>query len=274
MSNTTFIPFHMDLPQINSFCKEHNYDYNYDYKHNILITLLYFIIIFHHQIYIFFRSYIFPVKKSIISIQGNIGVGKSTFVEILRKNFDSTIVGEPVELWLKLKDDKGVNILEKFYSDMNRWGYSFQNVAYLTRMMLIEKAIKTAKTPYIFLDRSLETDKHIFEKMLHDQNIITSIEHTLYNSWCNFYENYVRGEFKEKIIYLRSDPNICYTRIMKRGRSEEKNISQTYLNNLHSYHEDWLSNHADILIIDCDQDFESDIVNQKKIIEMVRKYIK
>jgi deoxyadenosine/deoxycytidine kinase len=236
----------------------------------LLVNLLY---IFSKQIYNYIYLYFKPVKKSIISIQGNIGVGKSTFVEILRKNFNATIVNEPVELWLKLKDDEGKNILEKFYSDMNRWSYSFQNVAYLSRMMLIEDAILTAKTPYIFLDRSLETDKYIFEKMLHDKNIITSIEHVLYNSWCHFYEKYVRNDFKEKIIYLHSDPTVCYSRIMKRGRSEEKDISQDYLDDIHSYHEEWLADRTDILKINCNQDFEFDLINQKKIIEMVKEFI-
>ena len=40
-----------------------------------------------------------------ISIEGNIGVGKSSFIDILKNNFDCEVVPEPVQMWLNIKDD-------------------------------------------------------------------------------------------------------------------------------------------------------------------------
>ena len=50
---------------------------------------------------------------SIISIEGNIGVGKSTFIDkILINNFDDCEkVSEPVELWKTITDENNKNIL-------------------------------------------------------------------------------------------------------------------------------------------------------------------
>ena len=51
----------------------------------------------------------------IISVEGNIGTGKSTFLRIIRDKYkDSNIIflDEPLDKWLELKDTDGENILE------------------------------------------------------------------------------------------------------------------------------------------------------------------
>ena len=127
-------------------------------------------------------------ERIIVSIEGNIGVGKSTFINILKNKWSNgcEIVDEPIEIWKEIKDKEGKNILQTFYEDIPRWGYTFQNIACITRMMKIEDTIKNTNHKYIFLDRSLGTDKNIFEAMLHDNGQINQIEHSMYNLWCDF----------------------------------------------------------------------------------------
>ena len=51
----------------------------------------------------------------IISIEGNIGSGKSTFLQHLKthnKSDNVIFVDEPVAEWLKIKDSSNKNILE------------------------------------------------------------------------------------------------------------------------------------------------------------------
>ena len=215
------------------------------------------------------------MSKCVISIEGNIGVGKSTFTNILEKYFtDFIVVSEPVDLWLNIKtpSNPDENILGLFYKDIPRWGYTFQNMAYITRMMKIQNGIKSDKK-LVFLDRSLGTDKNVFEKMLYDDGLITDIEHQIYELWCNFYTNYINNDNVIKYIYLRCSPETAYERIKKRGREEEKNITLDYLKKIHSYHEKWLLNLEDILIIDCDKDFESDLDYQIFIINKIKNQI-
>lgn len=207
--------------------------------------------------------------KQIITIEGNIGVGKSTFVDIIKRNiFNSEIVSEPVEMWKKMQDSDGTNILQKFYQDIPRWAYSFQNLACITRMTKIEDTIRQSNSEFIFLDRSLGTDKNVFEKMLYDSGKISEIEHQMYNLWCDFYYKYIRPEFENIIIYLRCQPEVALQRIQKRGRIEEKDITLEYLSDLHKYHEQWLMTKSDlnVIIIDCDMDFENDKVYQNQIL--------
>ena len=67
------------------------------------------------------------MPKNIISIEGNIGVGKSTFTNILNEAFiESIVVGEPVDIWFNTVTASGENILGIFYKDIPRWAYTFQ----------------------------------------------------------------------------------------------------------------------------------------------------
>ncbi len=60
-----------------------------------------------------------PYKPIIISIDGNIGSGKSTLVKLLQNNLDSTvtIIEEPVKLWQSIQNKSNENILDLFYKD-------------------------------------------------------------------------------------------------------------------------------------------------------------
>lgn len=206
--------------------------------------------------------------KTVISIEGNIGVGKSTFTNLLKKYFNNCqIVSEPVDIWINLKDNDNNSILGLFYKDINRWAYTFQNIAYITRMMKITDAIKS-DNDIIFLDRSLGTDKNVFAKMLYDDKILSDIEYNMYNMWCDFYSKYIDNN-DNYIIYLKCTTSVAYERIKKRGREEEKNISLEYLEKLHKYHEEWLLNKENVLIVDCDKEFENDEVYQKVIIDNI-----
>ena len=64
------------------------------------------------------------IMSYIISVDGNIGSGKSTLVNHLREKYkDSEMVcflDEPVDDWKKIVDEDGVDILSKFYGDTKK----------------------------------------------------------------------------------------------------------------------------------------------------------
>ncbi len=221
-------------------------------------------------------------KKSpiIINIEGNIGVGKSTLTNLIKNRIkDSHVVDEPIDIWLNTKDNNGSHILDNFYNDKNRWSYTFQNFAYISRVMKIEETIKNSNFNKIFLDRSIETDLYVFSKMLLDEGCMNSLEYKIYNYWNEFYYKYVRKQYLQRTIYLRATPQTCFERIAKRGRESEKLISIDYLEKLHKYHDDWLLKADNVLIIDYDDDndhqnIELDIDYQNKIIGKIEDFIK
>lgn len=233
-------------------------------------------------------------NKIIVSVEGNIGVGKSTFIDIIKNkwtskgeykntnedsyedsyedNYENTceVVPEPVSLWKNLINTDGKNILQTFYEDIPRWAYSFQNVACITRMMKIEESIRNSKSKYIFLDRSLGTDKNVFEAMLHDQGQMNELEHQMYNLWCDFYHQYVRSQSNQIYIYLKASPETCANRIKKRGRVEEECIELDYLRGLNEYHDKWLLKEPNVIIIDCEEEFETNQEKHKLMINQIK----
>lgn len=225
---------------------------------------------------IYFVMYKWKNSKKIIAIEGNIGVGKTTLIEYLKQfdklNYKSIFVPEPIDTWINLRDDDNNNILGKFYEDKKRWGYSFQNLIYYTRMIITIDALKQTDKSVIFLDRSLGTDKNVFEKMLYDDKYIGKIENNLYDLWDYFYEKYITQTSKKNIIYLRCDPQVAYERIQKRGRDEEMSIDIKYLEKLHRYHENWITkeinNNNNVLVIDCNKDMD-----KNKICEDIYKFV-
>lgn len=212
-------------------------------------------------------------EKIIISIEGNIGVGKTTFISIISNNVDNAfVVKEPVDEWIQLTDLDGTNLLETYYSDNNRWAYSFQNMACLTKM---EKLLETLKnknisSKYLFLDRSIETDLNVFSSMYIDNKTYSVLEYSMFKKFYQIYQSYLKPPNKQFYIYLKCSPEKSLERIKKRNRPEEANITLEYLQIIADYHNKWLDNkdkpNDDVIIFDCENDFET---NSEMINEMI-----
>jgi deoxycitidine kinase/deoxyguanosine kinase len=182
-------------------------------------------------------------RPNIYSIEGNIGSGKTTIIENLQKLFecdDSVVfIREPVDVWQTIKDQDGETILAKFYKDPAKWSFTFQVMAYSTRLSMLREVVRNnplCKT--IICERSLDADKHIFAKMLHDDGLIDDVSFQIYQ---RFY-----GEFQDEfqldgIIYIDADAHICKERVEKRARNGEDSVSLEYLEKCQRYHEEWLS---------------------------------
>jgi deoxyadenosine/deoxycytidine kinase len=184
-----------------------------------------------------------PVRPLIISIEGNIGAGKTTIIdklqEKMRANTDVLFLREPVDIWESIKDpDSGENILQKFYGNPTKYAFSFQVMAYATRISLIREAIRNNKhCKMIICERSLDADKQIFAQMLHDDGMIDNLQFQIYN---RFYTEYSDDFSLNGIVYIDADADICFQRIAKRSRSGEGGIEQSYLEKCKLYHDNWL----------------------------------
>ena len=159
----------------------------------------------------------------IISVEGNIGTGKSTFLRIIRDKYkDSNIIflDEPLNKWLELKDTDGENILEKFYKNQERWSYSFQMNAFITRIQQLEEALDSTNLP-IICERTVETDRYCFAQHLYESDKIGELEWKLYNHWFDFFSHMTKID---SVIYLKTNPDICFDRIQQRNRKGEDKI--------------------------------------------------
>jgi len=176
------------------------------------------------------------------SIEGNIGSGKSTLINALkhdnkiRGNSNIIFMEEPVSQWVNIKDNDGVNMIEKFYIDQNKYAFSFQMMAYITRLSMLKKCIRENPDAIIICERSLDTDKNIFAKMLYDEGKIESVNYQIYTNW---FDEFVSDIPECGIIYVRTHPTTSYERVKKRDRKGET-MPLSYLENCHKYHEKWV----------------------------------
>jgi deoxyadenosine/deoxycytidine kinase len=183
-------------------------------------------------------------RFEVTSIDGNIGSGKSTLMKNLCEYYKDepnvVFLREPVDEWEKVKDENGVTMLEKFYEDPEKYAFSFQMMAYVSRLKVFKDAVKninSSKKVYIITERSLYTDKMVFAKMLYDTNKIEKVNYEIYLNWFDTFSE----EFPvHKVIYVKTDPEKCHSRILKRAREGENLIPLEYLQSCDSYHNNML----------------------------------
>jgi len=190
----------------------------------------------------------------IIAVEGNIGSGKSTLVKNLENEFKDDrnvcFLQEPVDEWDQIKDADGKTMIEKYYGDQKKYAFSFQMMAYISRLKRLRDGLK--KNPnVIIVERSIFTDKNVFASMLYHDKKIEDVEYTIYLKW---FEEFLKDIPPISTIYVKTTPEVAKYRVDSRARKGEY-IPLEYLELCHEYHEKWLNNEKyieenDVLTID------------------------
>lgn len=184
----------------------------------------------------------------IVTIDGNIGCGKSTIMRYLEKNFANycsskgnnckiCFLEEPVSTWESIGDANGKSIITHFYENTERYSFAFQVMAYTSRLSLLKEALKE-NYDVIISERSIYTDKFVFAKSLYDAKKMSLIEYLIYLKMFDEFSTIIN---KFKMVYIRTSPEICDLRVKRRGRLGET-IPLEYLQDCHHYHDVWLNN--------------------------------
>ncbi|XP_025159972.1 deoxynucleoside kinase-like [Harpegnathos saltator] len=204
-----------------------------------------------------------------ICIEGNIGSGKTTFLQQFQKFKSATILPEPVHLWCDLE---GVNLLDLLYKEPKRYSFLFQSYAQVTRL---ELHTMPTPTPYKVMERSVFSTKCFLENMKRT-NIISNVEAAVSENWYNW--SIRNANIKtDLIVYLRTTPEVVYQRMQARARKEEESVPLEYLRQIHEIHEDWLyrqtlfSLPAPVMILDGDKSLEEMVPQFEKCKDWILK---
>lgn len=181
----------------------------------------------------------------IISIEGNIGSGKTTLFEKLKTDLhDPSVVflREPVDIWNHITNKENENILTKYYNNQEKYAFAFQTLILQTRSQLFQDIMRNPNIKLIICERSIQADKDIFAKMLYNDGKMDDIMFSTYKYFYNQINIPLSG-----VMYINTDAFECKNRVTIRNRKGET-IPLSYLKKCEAYYEDWIQYHDHISI--------------------------
>ena len=174
-------------------------------------------------------------KILFLTMEGNIGVGKSTLMSHLKQIFAShpvIFIDEPVKEW----EDAG--LLQAMY-DRNLAPAFFQYAALGSIVSHTLAAINSAPpgTKLFIAERSMHSNLLVFGK--------ASLSERIEKRALEYVWNHLMTVLPSNIVYqrilLKAFPGTCLSRIRHRARASESSIHIAYLEKLHDLHGIWMA---------------------------------
>lgn len=194
-----------------------------------------------------------------IIVDGVVGVGKSTLMNLLSQKYELVPFQEPVVDNI---------ILEKFYHNRERYSFPLQLFFFNKRLQQLKEASKLGQA---VLDRSIYGDL-IFAKMLKDNKEMTDEEYDIYT---DLFDNMVEHiPVPDLLIYLDISVDNAVERIKKRGRDFELITEQSYWEKLNSSYTEFFKDYSfsPILKINVNGlDFENNEEHRKHVLSIIDK---
>jgi deoxyadenosine/deoxycytidine kinase len=192
-----------------------------------------------------------------ISIEGVLGVGKTSFAKMLSQDLSARLILEEVD---------NNPFLERFYKDMKIYAlqtqlfFLFNRISQLESLKQLDLFQKTVVSDYL-----IEKDK-IFAYITLDEN-----ELAIYDKIYNILINEKKLIKPDLVIFLQASVEVLIERIKKRGRDFEKNISKDYIFNLSQAYNHFFShyNSSPLVIVNTD---DVDFVNDKNIYNLIKNF--
>ncbi len=212
-------------------------------------------------------------------LEGNIGVGKSTFLKLVEQYCPHiSVIPEPTETWAT--QATGQSLLGNFYQNPHRWAYTIETLAMACR---VKDHMREQANPNInrIMERSVYSGHYCFAMNDNASGYLTALEWEIYLKWVDFL---VHKQCTPPLgfIYLKAKPEICFERMLKRNRKGEEALSLEYMTKLDHWHEKFLFhkhglsenlNHVPVLILDCNEDFVENKENTRQHLAKVERFV-
>jgi deoxyadenosine/deoxycytidine kinase len=212
-----------------------------------------------------------------IGIIGNIGVGKSTFIEAASSAPLNRIL---LSVYPQPNGSEGVFafperfnpiVLDSFYKDPVAHAFMAQ-IEFFNGRMDRQKLIQSCRG-IVLEDRTLAEDYHIFGKA---QRILQNMSEPEFIAYQRTFR-LMTEQIKEPdlFVYFKADVPTLQERIRERGRESELFIPAEYLELLNNLYEDFIANHVQcpVLVIDADKAVEK-VEWMRRTVNLVAEQIK
>ncbi len=198
-----------------------------------------------------------------IAVAGNIGVGKTSLVRFLTKEYGFEPFYEPFST---------NPYLEKFYEDMKSWSFHSQMWFLSHKFRLHQELDRTPGT--LVQDRTIYEDAEIFAAHLHRSRKMSKQD---WETYSELYRAMLTSlQPPDLMVYLRCNVRNIRKRIKKRGRQMELDIPVAYLRSLNKLYEEWIErwDASPVLIWDSNnQDYLTDLVHQLEFRRALEKFV-
>lgn len=152
-----------------------------------------------------------------ITVEGPIGVGKTSLAKAISRHFE-------FELLKEIVDENP--FLGKFYENIEEWSFQTEMFFLCNRF----KQLGDINSQYLSKNKSVVADYHIFKNLIFATRTLSPDE---YKKYYKIYQILTEDMPKPNvIIYLHASLDTLLKRIKIRGREVEKNISPLYLEQL------------------------------------------
>jgi deoxyadenosine/deoxycytidine kinase len=212
-----------------------------------------------------------------IGIVGNIGVGKSTFIEaastaplnkILKSVYPKPDGTEGV---FAFQERFNPIVLDSFYQDPVANAFMAQ-IEFFNGRLDRQKLIHSCRG-IVLEDRTLAEDYHIFGKA---QRILQNMSEPEFIAYQRTYR-LMTEQIKEPdlLVYFKADVPTLQERIRERGRESEASISAEYLDLLNNLYEDFIAHHVEcpVLVINADKSVDKKEW-QRRTIKLIADQVK
>ena len=195
----------------------------------------------------------------IISVEGNIGSGKSTFLDTLSVLLNDNeylakrlcVIKEP-RLWYEPLDNTHRSPLDIYYSDIAKYAYTFQTYVTTSKYQHILHSIDEHEEVWgrlpdiLVVERySSFSDRRVFVQNLRYQGLLDDyqVEIYEYNVEClrDLFEHRLKIDLEIiEFIYIQTDIDTCMSRILQRNGAGDNCVTRDLIQNLHRLHNEWL----------------------------------
>ena len=198
------------------------------------------------------------MKHHFITIEGNIGAGKTTLAHLLAKHFNARLILE------KFADNP---FLPKFYENPGQYAFPLELFFMAERFKQLKELLQQKD-----MFQNLTISDYLFTKcLLFAKVTLPEDEFRLYQRLFEIiHQQLIQPEL---LIYLHAPVNKLQLNIKKRNRSYEQNIPDEYLFNIQETYTHYIKQHnITTLIIDASNaDFLGNEKHLKTVIDALDK---
>jgi len=192
-----------------------------------------------------------------ITVEGPIGIGKTTLSRAISEHFQYEILREIV-------DENP--FLGKFYEDIDEWSFQTEMFFLCNRY----KQLEDIEKKFLAKQQPVVADYHIFKNLIFAQRSLKDEQYKKYLSIFNILTNDM--PVPNMVIYLHASLDTLLTRIQKRGREIEKNINPLYLEQLatdyHHFMQQFQQTHPNVKVLQFNGD-ELDFVKNENDLKTI-----